>query len=49
MVFDGLGQRDVVRRKNQFHAFKMQSNSRKSQIFHEFGGHSECRANFACA
>ena len=38
MVFDGLGQCDVVRRKNQFHAFKMQSNSRKSQIFHNLAG-----------
>jgi hypothetical protein len=38
MVFDGLGQCDVVRRKNQFHAFRMQSNSHKIQIFLEFGG-----------
>jgi hypothetical protein len=38
MVFDGLGQCDVVRRKNQFHVSKMQSNSHKIQIFLEFGG-----------
>ena len=36
MVFDGFGQCNVVRRKNQFHAFKMQSNSHKIQIFLEF-------------
>jgi hypothetical protein len=38
MIFDGFGKRDVVRRKNQFHAFKMQSNSHKIQIFLELGG-----------
>jgi hypothetical protein len=36
MVLDGLGQPDVVRRKNQFHAFKMQSAGGKIQFFLEF-------------
>jgi hypothetical protein len=33
MILDGLGQPDVVRRKYQFHAFKMQSKGEKIQLF----------------
>jgi hypothetical protein len=36
MVLDGPGQPDVVRRKNQFHASKMQSEGEKIQFFLEF-------------
>jgi hypothetical protein len=36
MVLDGLGQPDVVRRKYQFHASKMQSKGEKIQFFLSF-------------
>src|ERR1035437_4681725 len=36
MILEGLGQRDVVRRKNQLHAFKMQSAGGKIQFFFLF-------------
>jgi hypothetical protein len=46
MVLDGPGQRDVVRRKNQLHAIKMQSAGKKIQFFLEFWAYSENRATF---
>jgi len=46
MVLDGPGQFDVVSRKNQLHAFKMQSAGEKIQLFLEFSTHSESRATF---
>jgi hypothetical protein len=33
VFLDGLGQRHIVRRKNQFHVFKMQRTDGKSQFF----------------
>ena len=46
MILDGPGQRDVVRRKNQLHAVKMQSAGKKIQFFLEFSTYSESRATF---
>jgi len=46
MILDGLGQSDVVRRKNQFHASKMQSGGKEIQYFLGFFAYSESRATF---
>jgi len=46
MTLEGLGQRDVVRRKNQLHAFKMQSAGEIIQFFLGFFTCSESRATF---
>ena len=49
MIFDGFGQGDIMRRKNQFHKGKMDLNGDKIQFFSKFRRCSECRAIFACA
>jgi hypothetical protein len=46
VVLDGPGQFDVVSRKNQLHAFKMQSGGEEIQFFLEICAHSESRATF---
>jgi hypothetical protein len=46
MILDGLGQSDVVRRKNQFHACKMQSGGKEIQFFLGFFTYSESHATF---
>ena len=48
MIFQGFCQRHVVRRKNKFHALRMQLNGGKIQFFREFKRYSDIRANFAC-
>jgi nucleoid DNA-binding protein len=46
VVLNGLGQLDVVSRKNQLHGRKMQSEGKKIQLFLEICAHSESRATF---
>jgi len=46
VILDGLGQRQIVRRKYQFHGAKMQPPAGKIQFFLGFFGYSENRANF---
>ena len=48
VVFNCLGQRHIVRRKNQFHASKMQPMGDKIQFFLGFSGMKRKSCRFPC-